>query len=160
MIDNLKHKLRWLKILTSPFKAPKPWLYFGKIQIGTPYFLPRKWKKSPDKKGYLKATPCTWFKIDLVGHGWKEKFNSPRHEWNPMLSIVFLKTQFVIGFRMDDRSWESWLYYEYWTDEKLSVIERLHVCNKEFPNVWISGDGFKTDWFKKSLKKKYKQKLF
>lgn len=160
IIKNLLWKLKWVKILTSPFKPPKPKFYFGKIEVGTPYFLPRKWVKSTTKKGHKEAVPCTWFKIDLVGHGFKSKFDEPRHERNPMLSIVFLKMQFVISFRMDDRAWESWLYYEYWTDKKLSVMERLIICNKEFPNVWISGDGVKTDWFKKSLKNNYKRKLF
>lgn len=154
VIKNLLWKLKWVKILISPFKPPKPKFYFGKIRVGTPYFLPRKWVKSTTKKGYKEAVPCTWFKISLVALGWKDKYG-PRHEWNPMLSIVLLKRQFVISFVMDDRAWESWLYYKYYTNKELSVLERLVICQEEFPNVWSDGDGNKTDWFKKSLKKKY-----
>jgi hypothetical protein len=34
-----------LKIYNSPFKRPKLKWYFGRVAIGTPYFLPRKWVK-------------------------------------------------------------------------------------------------------------------
>ena len=39
---------RWIKALFSPFTPFKVSWYIGKTQIGTPYFLPRKW---------IKATP-------------------------------------------------------------------------------------------------------
>jgi hypothetical protein len=35
----------YLKVFNSPFKRPKLKWYFGKVDIGTPYFLPRKWVK-------------------------------------------------------------------------------------------------------------------
>lgn len=38
--------LRWLKVLNSPFKSFSVKWYVGKTQIGTPYFLPRKWVKA------------------------------------------------------------------------------------------------------------------
>ena len=38
--------LKWLKVLNSPFKPFNIRLYAGKTQIGTPYFLPRKWVKA------------------------------------------------------------------------------------------------------------------
>ena len=47
----LKYRLeqfRWVKALFSPFTPFKTKWYFGKTQIGTPYFLPRK---------IVKATP-------------------------------------------------------------------------------------------------------
>lgn len=34
-----------LKIYNSPFKRPRLKWYFGRVAIGTPYFLPRKWIK-------------------------------------------------------------------------------------------------------------------
>lgn len=43
IIRDIKYKWSWLSILNSPFKIPSVWFYFGKIEIGTPYFLPRKW---------------------------------------------------------------------------------------------------------------------
>jgi hypothetical protein len=38
--------LRWLKVLNSPFKPFSVSWYIGKTQVGTPYFLPRKWVKA------------------------------------------------------------------------------------------------------------------
>jgi hypothetical protein len=38
--------LRWLKVLNSPFKPFSVRWYAGKTQVGTPYFLPRKWVKA------------------------------------------------------------------------------------------------------------------
>jgi len=37
---------RWLKVLNSPFKPFSVRWYVGKTQVGTPYFLPRKWVKA------------------------------------------------------------------------------------------------------------------
>ena len=42
--------LRWLKVLNSPFKPFSVRLYAGKTQIGTPYFLPRKWVKATPER--------------------------------------------------------------------------------------------------------------
>jgi hypothetical protein len=39
-------KFTFLKALFSPFKPFKPKVYVGKTAIGTPYFLPRVWKKA------------------------------------------------------------------------------------------------------------------
>ena len=47
-MKKLKHileDLRWLKVLNSPFKPFSVSWYIGKTQVGTPYFLPRKWVK-------------------------------------------------------------------------------------------------------------------
>lgn len=38
--------LKWLKVLNSPFKPFRVRFYAGKTQVGTPYFLPRKWVKA------------------------------------------------------------------------------------------------------------------
>ena len=38
-------RLRWIKVLWSPFKPFKVSFYAGKLSIGTPYFYPRKWVK-------------------------------------------------------------------------------------------------------------------
>ncbi len=42
--------LRWIKVLFSPFKPFKVKCYVGKIQVGVPYFLPRKWVKATPEK--------------------------------------------------------------------------------------------------------------
>lgn len=42
-------EFRYLKVYFSPFIRPKLSLYFGKVNIGTPYFYPRKWVKATPK---------------------------------------------------------------------------------------------------------------
>jgi len=47
---------KWLKVLNSPFKPFKVNLYVGKTQVGTPYFLPRKWVKATPELAYKAAS--------------------------------------------------------------------------------------------------------
>ena len=44
-ISNFKYNYSFLKVLNSPFVGLKLKWYIGKIEHGTPYFLPRKWVK-------------------------------------------------------------------------------------------------------------------
>jgi hypothetical protein len=46
----------WMKVFLSPFKPPTPKLYIGKVALGTPYFLPRVWKKYTRKEAIIEAT--------------------------------------------------------------------------------------------------------
>jgi hypothetical protein len=55
----------YLKALWSPFHPFKLKWYCGKIAIGTPYFLPRKTIKDPDKPGWLKFVPRR-FGFDVI----------------------------------------------------------------------------------------------
>lgn len=68
----LKEDLRFLKALWSPFKPFRLKFYFGKIKIGTPYFLPRKW---------VKATPELAHKATLEYIEKEQKWNelNPKH---------------------------------------------------------------------------------
>lgn len=58
--------LRWLKVLNSPFKPFRVRFYAGKIQVGVPYFYPRKW---------VKATPELRTKAALDHIKREERFN-------------------------------------------------------------------------------------
>ena len=53
-ISNIKYNWSYLGVLNSPFVGLRLKWYFGKIQHGTPYFLPRKWVKC-DMDDALKA---------------------------------------------------------------------------------------------------------
>ena len=46
-------RLRWIKVLWSPFKPFKIKWYVGKLAIGTPYFFPRKWVKATNRRATL-----------------------------------------------------------------------------------------------------------
>ena len=61
------NKLAFLKAFNSPFKRPKLKWYCGKTQIGTPYFLPRKW---------VKATPELALEAALKHIAREESYNS------------------------------------------------------------------------------------
>lgn len=80
--------LRWLKALNSPFKPFKVKLYAGKTQVGTPYFLPRKWVKATPELAYKAASeeieqqekwnklnPEHTRKIKSIGELFHEKLN-------------------------------------------------------------------------------------
>ena len=193
---NLKYKWMWLNILNSPFKTPRLQFYFGKVERGVPYFLPRRWKKltytervesvnediernkkayeragkeykKPDKekfnalveskKGTQRAHPTKW-QIKSIGLGYKYKWDSPRHEWNPQISIVGFNRQFCIYFGLKDSMinmcyWEGFLYYRHET--KGTKRERIEKCKKDNPISWGSDKEGYTNYYPLILKKKY-----
>ena len=53
-MKTIMYNLSFLDVLNSPFKGLKLKWYFGDIEHGTPYFLPRKWVKC-NKKDALNA---------------------------------------------------------------------------------------------------------
>lgn len=157
------YKLKFLRVLNSPFKPFRLRWYCGKTSVGTPYFLPRKWVKytkkdaeesaiksmnDPNKvkktfeewvesyKNYSKAVPKK-IGFDLVELGWKTKWGETdyRFEYSPRLSFVFFGYQIaiIVDAIESDRYWEAWLYYENHTDHKKSKKERIIECIKEFP---------------------------
>lgn len=157
-------KLEFLKAFCSPFRRPKIKFYIGKIAIGTPYFLPRRWvnmteqeieevaKKAMERFPSSKKTFEEWLEsykdskkavpkkigFDFVGLGWKTKWGDYRFEYAPVWSFVFLKWQIAITFIApeQDHYWEAWLYYEYNTDKSLSKSERVKKCRENYPQIW------------------------
>lgn len=187
-ISYFRYNFSFLLILFSPFKGLKLKFYFGEIAIGTPYFLPRKWIKVNKKdceellakdlernsriegrtwefyKKYKKPVPVKWFHWHFTTLGWKTKFDEFRHEWNPMISIVILKKQFVIFIlpnvdnNRHDTYWEAWLNYHYTTDNKLSMSKRLIQLFNNYSCTWLrwsGGNEVKTDYYYEILKPKY-----
>lgn len=111
-------------VLNSPFKSIKLKFYFGDIERGIPYFLPRRmvsFNKSDcinkynqeiqrfkekgleppqnisprSYKNYYKFVTTKHFGVNSVYLGWKTKFDNVRYEYSPRLSIVLFKKQFV-----------------------------------------------------------------
>lgn len=162
-IKNFFESFRWLKILFSPFTPFKIGLYVGKTQIGTPYFLPRRWVKSKTKPGYQEPVPLK-IGFDYCSLGWKTKWDryDIRHEWNPVYTFVFFGYQIAITIyhKYGSHFWEPWICYEYMTDKKLSKKERIDFCRNKCPQTWTSfhRDGTKEtiDYWDLILKNKYK----
>ena len=149
-------KFEYLRVYNSPFKPPKIKLYYGKVAIGTPYFLPRKWVKNG--KGYLTAVPRK-IGFDFVGLGWKTKYDDYRFEWSPLISFVFFKWQIAVTFVAPelDHYWESWLYYT--RETKGTTKQRIAQCRKEAPQIWTTtkSDGARItiNYYNKILKTKW-----
>jgi len=95
--------------------------------------------------------------FDFVSLGWKTKWDSYRHEWNPRISFVFFKWQIVLMMVPDHDShyWESWLYYR--RETKGDTAERIAQCRKEAPQTWTrySDKEETTDYYDLILKKKW-----
>ena len=172
-------ELSWFKVYFSPFKPIIPRFYLGRTKIGTPYFLPRNWRKFTKEEAhkealehfnnpkYVKKTLEEWTKqftnyqkpipkkigFDFVGLGWKTKFNSFRHEYNPVWSFVAFGYQIALIFRPehDIHYWECFLAYTYDTDKLKSRKERLKEAIEKHPCTWTShynGEKTKTDYWK------------
>ena len=151
----LFYKFGYLKALFSPFKPFGLKWYFGKVAIGTPYFLPRKWVKS--ENGQISVPKKVGF--DVVGLGWKIKWSDDdfRFEWAPLISFVFFGYQIAVMVEAPEeyQYWEAWLYYELRTYKSKSQSERIKECKEKFPLTYTSGDGTQTNYYEKILKTKY-----
>lgn len=152
--DSVKYKFGWMSIFFSPFRVPIPIFYIGKLAIGTPYMLPRVWRKSEDDR-YMTHSPRK-IGFDFVPLGWKHKYDRIEFEWNPVWSFVFWKLQIAVVWYLDGLEWKSFITYKELTDRKNSVMGRIKEARSLDPNVWITGDGIKEDWFIKSLRKSWK----
>jgi len=151
-------ELYFFKALFSPFKPFKLDFYFGDIEKGVPYFLPRKVNKKTNKFEQTK-----WFGINYCFLGYKTKWTNDdfRFEWKPRFSIVLLKKQFCITVVVENpyHYWESFLYYEKRTDKKLSKEERIKLTIKYFPQTYTvtsTKDGkYVVNYYELILKEKY-----
>jgi hypothetical protein len=96
--------------------------------------------------------------FDFVSLGWKTKWDSYRHEWNPRISFVFFKWQIAVMMipEHDSHYWESWLYYR--RETKGDTAERIAQCRKKAPQTWTrhsDGKEETTDYYDLILKKKW-----
>lgn len=109
----------------SPFLSPKRVIYFGERQWGTPYFVP---------KGFFS------FKIHSLW--WKDKFNSPRFEFLPMVSICLGPYQWVMKWSnpiddgYEDDYWEQFLWYWKYCDEDYVRAERTWPWSSNGKSSW------------------------
>ncbi len=162
-IDKIKKILTLIEsVSTTPFKTPQRKWFFGKKRYGTPYFYPRKW--SEEHKKYFDKK---WFGIDVMQLGWKTKWNSYRHEWNPCV-IVTLPFNFqlvciwtlepkekdMFGDMLDMSMWEGYLTWTYDTDHLLCKQDRMRDLIKKWSCVWEGNNGV-TDYSKDVMEEEY-----
>ena len=129
----------WMRVFFSPFTPPTPKFYIGKVNVGTPYFFPRRWVVNKEKHGYRKPVDKI-IGFDFISLGWKTKFDSYRFEYAPVWSFVFFKWQMSVTFVAPemDHYGECWLYYYYHTDRTKTTNERLWQSMKEYPCTWTT----------------------
>ena len=127
-ISNLKYHWSYLGVLNSPFVGLKLKWYFGKIQHGTPYFLPRKWVKCNLNDG-LKA----WNK--LGGHSQNAYLKSQtQQEWIKKYTKSYTKPISIkyFGWNSCTLGWKTkWDNYRFeWAPCYSLVIfgKQLFVC--------------------------------
>ena len=101
--------------------------------------------------------------FDFVRLGWKTKWDSYRHEWNPLISFVFFKWQIALMMIPDHDThyWESWLYYTKETDKWDNISNRITQCRVKAPQTWTSyskGEEQTTDYYDLILKNKWQRK--
>lgn len=117
------------------------------IEKGKPSYLQ---DKNYDEliKYYRKTSVAVPKKIgfNFCSLGWKTKWDDIRHEWNPMLSFVLFGKQLHIEIAPKNRDrediyWEAWLWYNYYTNKKLSKVERLKQVFNQYSATWMHYDG-------------------
>ena len=113
-----------------------------------------------EKMRYKYAVPKK-IGFDIVGLGWKTKWENYRFEWSPMFSFVFFGYQIAVTVIAPEMSnyWEAWLYYERNTDKTKSKSERIKQCRDEYPQIYTvhykEGKEETVDYYDKILRKKY-----
>ena len=127
-IYNLKYHWSYLGVLNSPFVGLKLKWYFGKIQHGTPYFLPRKWVKCDLEDG-LKA----W---DKLGERSQKAYlrSQTQQEWIEKYAKSYTKPIPIkyFGYNSTTLGWKTkWDDYRFeWAPCYSLVIfgKQLFVC--------------------------------
>jgi len=105
---DIMKRLEYLKAFNSPFKRPKLKWYFGKVDIGTPYFLPRRWVK-PTHEMAVEAA----MKEIADAEKWNDKNPKYKRRVRPLDEVYQekLRSQFAvpkrIGFDMVDLGWKT-----------------------------------------------------
>lgn len=146
-----------IKQIKGVFVLSKKRYYLGIIEYGAPYFYPWNFNRQilTIRKERPKFLRCKYFKLfgyeisygwpfALVyyGLGWKDKFESPRYEWQPSFQIYFFKWQFCIFW---DAPYESnHTYYE-------MILWYLKYSNKDIYKAkstwgWINVDTGVSTW--------------
>ncbi len=158
-IRDYKEYRRLLKdIKKSPFVIPKTKIYFGRKEVGGPYFFPRKVENGKFKDKLIA--------IEYTHFGWKTKFDMFRHEWNPGWSFIFFDYQIYFnttisdtispfGGMEDDCYWEGYLNWTYNTDTSLDNEERFKEFLTKYSCTWGNDDKGYTDYMYQILKPEY-----
>lgn len=151
-MKKLRYKLqrfRWIKVLFSPFKPFKIRWYVGKIRVGTPYFLPRKWVKATPKLATKAAfndikRATDWNNLNPTST-FQHKVKSFSEAYDEQMENKH-SVPLKVGFSMCDLGWKTkWDQYDI-RHEWNPVISfvcfgyqiAMTVCHKHDSHFWES----------------------
>jgi hypothetical protein len=118
----LKHN-KWLDWTSYKLFSDLWWVWrspFVKLQTQ------RKFEAQRSPFAYSSERYGRLLEVNIIGVGWKDKFDTPRFEHNPYFEIVLLRRirykivwypAGIDGFHQDDY-WEQWLWWHYYADVK------------------------------------------
>lgn len=149
IINSIINKIVSLLVINYPLKGLTLKFYFGEIEHGVPYFLPRKWVND-------EPIPVKIFQFKIIKLGWKCKLDEIRFEYSPMISIVLFGKQMCIWIipntNYEELYWEALLTYKLRT--KGTKSERLIQLFKKYSCTWSTGEVV-TDYYYNILKSKH-----
>lgn len=94
------------------------------------------------------------FDFRLIGIQWKDKYDTPRFEEPPCISLTLYKISFLIYFNEDCDYWEQYLWYKHYYDvysQGLLCIPNIYKARDSWP--WIDPRTKKSTWNDKYLTK-------
>ena len=134
LLNSIKYKLSFLGILNSPFKGLKLKWYFGNIEHGTPYFLPRKWVKC-NKEDALKS----WNNLKNETREVYEKYNGGIEHWTNHYIKNYTKPVQIkyFGFNFTTLGWKTkWDDYRFeWSPSISLILFEKQLFIEILPNI-------------------------
>ncbi len=146
-----------LKEISGVFKSPRRQYYFGRVRYGTPIFYPKNYNSTMlefrlerdirNSNKYFNifglyvyyGTPIIIKNTNWI---WKDKFNTPRHEFSPSFVIFFFGLQFVINYHSpivntyDDDYYEMILWYLYYSDKDINIARKTWGVTSNGVSTW------------------------
>ena len=134
LLNSVKYKLSFLGVLNSPLKGLKLKWYFGDIEHGTPYFLPRKWVRC-NKKDALKS----WNNLKNETREVYEKYNGGIEHWTNHYIKNYTKPVQIkyFGFNFTTLGWKTkWDSYRFeWSPSISLVLFGKQLFIEILPNI-------------------------
>ena len=117
--SSFRYNYAFLKVLNSPFVGLQLKWYFGEIQHGTPYFLPRKWVKC-NMNDALRA----WGKLSNASQDAISRCEG-RESWLKKYTKIYTKAIPIkyFGWHFTTLGWKTkWEDYRFEWNPSLSVV--------------------------------------
>lgn len=145
-IRRVKYNFNYIGVLFSPFKGLKLKWYLGNIQMGTPYFLPRKWVKFSKNEIHEKCVNYSLTKLEKEPNKTKnELYQEAYDEYKDMSHAKYIK---YFGINMWGLGWKTkYDDYRFEYNPGLSfVLFGKQLLITVLPNIKDDTSGFDEYW--------------